>query len=63
MAGSLFVFGEYFNFNPVWWLCLVLILAGILGSSRMILRQHTLLQVVTGFLVGIVCSVLGLLYL
>ena len=63
VAGALFVFGEYFNFNPVWWLCLVLILAGILGSSRMILRQHTLWQVVAGFLVGIVCSVFGLLYL
>ena len=63
VAGALFVFGEYFNFNPVWWLCLVLILAGILGSSRMILRQHTLFQVVAGFLVGIICSVFGLLYL
>ena len=63
VAGSLFVFGELFGFNPVWWLCLVLILAGILGTSRMILRQHSLLQVVAGFLVGVVCSVLGLVYL
>jgi hypothetical protein len=29
----------------------------------MILRQHSLAQVVAGFLVGLVCSVLGLLYL
>lgn len=63
VAGSLFVFGELFGFNPVWWLCLVLVLAGILGSSRMILRQHTLAQVVAGFSVGVVCSVLGLMYL
>ena len=63
VAGALFVFGEFFGFNPVWWLCLVLILAGILGTSRMILRQHSLLQVVAGFLVGVVCSVLGLVYL
>lgn len=63
VAGSLFVFGELFDFNPVWWLCLVLVLAGILGSSRMILRQHTLAQVVAGFSVGVVCSVLGLMYL
>ncbi len=63
VAGSLFVFGEYFGFNPVWWLCLVLILSGILGSSRMILRQHTLAQVVAGFFVGVVCSILGLIYL
>ena len=63
VAGALFVFGELFGFNPVWWLCLVLILAGALGTSRMILRQHSLLQVVAGFLVGVVCSILGLIYL
>jgi membrane-associated phospholipid phosphatase len=63
VAGALFVFGELFGFNPVWWLCVVLILAGILGTSRMILRQHSLLQVVAGFIVGIVCSVIGLIYL
>ncbi len=63
VAGALLVFGELFDFNPVWWFCLVLILAGLLGTSRMILRQHSLLQVVAGFLVGIVCSFLGLIYL
>ena len=63
VAGALFVFGEFFGFNPVWWLCLVLIIAGVLGTSRMILRQHSLAQVVTGFLVGVICSVLGLIYL
>ena len=63
VAGALFVFGELFGFNPVWWLCLVLVLAGILGTSRMILRQHSLLQVVAGFLVGLTCSVIGLIYL
>lgn len=63
VSGALIAFGFVFGFNPVWWLCLVLILAGVLGSSRMILRQHTLPQVVTGFFVGVVCSILGLIYL
>ena len=63
VAGALFVFGEFFGFNPVWWLCLVLILAGVLGTSRMILRQHSLAQVLAGFFVGLICSVLGLIYL
>ena len=62
VAGSLFVFGEYFGFNPVPWLRLVLILASVLGASRMILRQHTLAQVTAGFFVGVVCSILGLIY-
>ncbi|MBR1388519.1 MAG: hypothetical protein IJ569_02740 [Prevotella sp.] len=63
VAGALFVFGEFFGFNPVWWLCLVFILAGVLGTSRMILRQHSLLQVVAGFFVGVVCSIAGVILL
>ena len=63
VAGALFFFGELFGFNPVWWLCLVFILAGVLGSSRMILRQHTLSQVIVGFFVGVICSIIGLIYL
>ena len=63
VGGSLFAFSVYLGFNPVWWLCLMLLLAGILGSSRMILRQHSLSQVVGGFLVGFVCAILGILKL
>ncbi len=56
VAGALFAFAEIFGFNPVWWLCVVIILAGVLGTSRMILRQHTLSQVVGGFVVGMLFS-------
>lgn len=63
VAGALFVFAEFFGFNPVWWLCLVFLLAGILGTSRMILRQHSLSQVIVGFFVGIICSVVGIIFL
>ena len=63
VAGALFVFSEVFRFNPMWWFCLVLIVAGVLGTSRMILRQHTLAQVVVGFLVGVVCAIVGIVYL
>ena len=63
VGGALFVFAEYFGFNPVWWICLIFILAGVLGTSRMILRQHSLRQVVAGFWVGCVCAVIGIAYL
>ena len=52
VTGALLAFSVIFSFNPVWWLCIVLLLAGMVGTSRMILRQHTLAQVVTGFIVG-----------
>lgn len=58
VAGSLVSYSIAFAFNPLWWLCFVLLLAGAVGSARMILRQHTLAQVVTGFLVGVTCAIL-----
>ena len=56
VTGALLAFSLIFNFNPVWWLCLVLLLAGMVGTSRMILRQHTLAQVCAGFIVGLLCG-------
>lgn len=61
-VGLLMCFGELFSFNPVWWLCLGFILAGILGTSRITLRIHTLGQVLGGFFLGIFCSFIGILY-
>lgn len=63
VAGALFIFSEVFRFNPTWWFSLVLVIAGILGSSRMILRQHTLLQVVAGFVIGFFCAFFAILKL
>ena len=56
VTGSLLAFSLLFNFNPMWWLCLTLIVSGMVGSSRMILRQHSLEQVTSGFFLGVVCS-------
>lgn len=63
VAGALFVFAEYFAFNPVWWFCLIFLAAGIVGSSRMILRQHTLAQVVAGFWIGFACAAFAILFI
>ena len=63
VAGALFAFSYYLGFNPVWWLCLVIIVAGIVGTSRMILRQHSLSQVVGGFGIGFLCAAVSILFL
>ena len=63
VAGALLAFSLFFGFYPIWWLCLILFVAGILGTARIILRQHTLLQVVAGFFVGLICAYLGILIL
>ena len=54
---------EYLGFNPVWWLCLVFFVAGLLGTCRMILRQHSLAQVVAGFWVGFICAAIAILFI
>ncbi len=56
VLGALLAFSFMLNFNSVWWLCFVVIASGIVGSSRIILRQHTLTQVTAGFFLGIISA-------
>lgn len=58
VAGALLAYSIAFSFNPTSWFCIVLLLGGMVGTARIILRQHTLSQVVAGFLVGLLCSLL-----
>ena len=54
VVGAVGAFADIFGFNPVPWFCVTILLAGMLGTSRMILRQHSLSEVVVGFVVGVV---------
>ncbi len=63
VGGALFGFAFYLGFNPVWWLCVVFVVGGMVGTSRMILRQHSLAQVVAGFWIGFVCAAVAILFL
>ncbi len=56
VVGGLVAFSALFGYNPVWWLCLFILAAGVLGSARIILRHHTLGEVLGGFAVGLACS-------
>ena len=63
VIGALLAFALIFDFNPMWWLCLLLIMSGAVGSSRIILRQHTVMQVVGGSIIGgIITFILILFY-
>ena len=63
VMGAVIAFAEVFSFNPVWWICLVLIMGGIVGTSRLILKLHTLSEVLAGFFLGIICSFVSILFL
>ena len=59
IVGGLVSFSA-FGYNPVWWLCLFILIAGVLGTARIILQHHTLGEVLVGFAVGLICSLLVL---
>lgn len=42
-------------FDLLWLLCIVIIVAGILGSARLALKRHNLWQVIAGVVVGFLC--------
>lgn len=58
MAGAIAAFSMIFGYNPIFWLCVVFLVAGVLGTCRMILRQHSLSQVVVGFVLGCIVGLL-----
>lgn len=61
VVGALMAFSVIFSFDPTAWLCLTIILAGLVSTSRLILRQHTLPELGAGVLVGVVCGFLCIL--
>lgn len=49
-----------FVYNPVMWLCIAILLAGLLGTARIVLGHHTLGEVLAGFLLGYACAILSI---
>ena len=41
--------------NLLWLLCITILVAGAIGSARMVLKRHDILQVVAGAVVGFIC--------
>lgn len=61
MCGAVSAFSFLFFFNPIWWMSVTILLGGVVGTARMILRQHSLMQVVGGFLIGTVTAFFSIL--
>ena len=59
VIGAIIAYAAIFGFNPIWWLSLAIFVSGCVMTSRMILRQHTLGQVLGGTLIGIACGIIG----
>jgi len=56
LTSLFFTYGTLYMFDTLVPACICLLLSGMVGTSRIILRQHTLLQVFGGFVLGYVCA-------
>lgn len=63
LIGSLVSFSLIFQFNPLILLCVFVLLAGIIGTSRIIAGQHSLSEVIVGFCIGMFCGIAGILFI
>jgi membrane-associated phospholipid phosphatase len=50
-------------FDLLWLLCLSIVVAGALGSARLALRRHDILQVLAGVVLGFLCVMLTMRFL
>lgn len=61
VIGALMAFSFIFAFNPTGWLCLAILLCGMVSTARLILRQHTYAEIGWGVAVGIVSGFVSIL--
>lgn len=58
MTAGIVIYGLFFGVNVVWPLCIMILLSGMLGTARMILKQHSLAQILAGYLNGFICTMI-----
>ncbi len=63
VTGTIVVFSLLFGFYLLWWLCLTLVISGCVCSSRLILRQHNLSQVIAGYFAGFALAVAVIMFI
>lgn len=59
-VGALIAFSILLHFDPTPWLCLTILLSGLVCTARLILRQHTLPELGVGVLVGILSGFMAI---
>lgn len=57
VIGGLVSFGALFGFNPLQGLVVSILVAGMLGTARIILKHQSLGEVLTGFSIGLISTI------
>lgn len=63
VIGAIMAFSLMLNFDPTGGLCLSVLFSGLVCTSRLILRQHSLTELGVGVLVGILCAMFFILHI
>lgn len=61
VVGALMAFSFIFAFNPTGWLCLAVLLCGMVCTARLMLRQHTYAEIGWGVAIGVVSGFVSIL--
>ena len=60
--GMLMAYSIIFHFDPTSWLCFFILLGGMVCSSRIVLRQHTLGELGWGIVIGFFSSFFSVIF-
>lgn len=62
LTGTLLAYSSIYHFNPIGWLCAAILLWGFVATSRMILRTHSLSEVLLGGGVGLITTYISIVH-
>jgi hypothetical protein len=60
IIGGLVSYSALSGYNPLWWLCVFILIAGGIGTCSIILHRRSLSEVLIGFFVGFIFTLLVL---
>lgn len=60
VTAGVITFSDLFFYNPLKWICILIVVAGALGTARMILRHNNLGEIFAGFIIGLSCTLIAL---
>ena len=52
MAGTVFALSFKSGINPIWTIIIVVLLSGLIGTARLVLKKHNLKQLLAGYALG-----------
>jgi membrane-associated phospholipid phosphatase len=53
ILGAIMALSFRFGLNPVLWIIGIILISGLVGTSRMLLGKHNLSQIIAGFFLGL----------